>query len=47
MQGLEAHSTSPLARALAAAGCGFGVFPTFGLTAFKWRWYFDFSLNYV
>ncbi|GFZ21341.1 YELLOW STRIPE like 7 [Actinidia rufa] len=31
----------------AADGCGFGSFPTFGLKAFKQRFYFDFSATYV
>ncbi|GFQ02209.1 probable metal-nicotianamine transporter ysl7 [Phtheirospermum japonicum] len=31
----------------AADGCGFNSFPTFGLTAFKKRFYFDFSATYV
>lgn len=31
----------------AADGCGFGSFPTFGLAAFKQRFYFDFSATYV
>lgn len=26
---------------------GFGSFPTFGLTAYAWTWYFDFNLSYV
>ncbi|XP_022855286.1 probable metal-nicotianamine transporter YSL7 [Olea europaea var. sylvestris] len=31
----------------AADGCGFSSFPTFGLQAFKQRFYFDFSSTYV
>ncbi|KAL3830650.1 hypothetical protein ACJIZ3_019452 [Penstemon smallii] len=31
----------------AADGCGFASFPTFGLAAFKKRFYFDFSATYV
>ncbi|KAL6561190.1 putative metal-nicotianamine transporter ysl7 [Orobanche minor] len=31
----------------AADGCGFSSFPTFGLAAFKKRFYFDFSATYV
>ncbi|PIN12271.1 Sexual differentiation process protein ISP4 [Handroanthus impetiginosus] len=31
----------------AADGCGFSSFPTFGLEAFKKRFYFDFSATYV
>ncbi|KAK7273712.1 hypothetical protein RIF29_14772 [Crotalaria pallida] len=31
----------------AADGCGFGSFPTFGLQAFKEKFYFDFSPTYV
>ncbi|KAI3982236.1 hypothetical protein MKX01_024953 [Papaver californicum] len=31
----------------AASDCGFASFPTFGLTAFKNRFYFDFSSTYV
>ena len=26
-------------------GCGFGVFPTFGLTALNWTWNFDSQIN--
>ncbi|KAE9455544.1 hypothetical protein C3L33_12554, partial [Rhododendron williamsianum] len=31
----------------AADGCGFGSIPTFGLQAYKQRFYFDFSATYV
>ncbi|KAK9115584.1 hypothetical protein Sjap_014531 [Stephania japonica] len=31
----------------AADGCGFASFPTFGLQAFKYNFYFDFSSTYV
>ncbi|KAL7132163.1 hypothetical protein ABFS83_12G053400 [Erythranthe nasuta] len=31
----------------AADGCGFSSFPTFGLAAYKQRFYFDFSATYV
>ncbi|KAG2707825.1 hypothetical protein I3760_05G164400 [Carya illinoinensis] len=31
----------------AAEGCGFSSFPTFGLQAYKQRFYFDFSSTYV
>ncbi|KAG8365757.1 hypothetical protein BUALT_Bualt17G0005100 [Buddleja alternifolia] len=31
----------------AADGCGFSSFPTFGLQAFKQKFYFDFSATYV
>ncbi|XAR64011.1 hypothetical protein NMG60_11024198 [Bertholletia excelsa] len=32
---------------VAADGCGFSSFPTFGLKAFQQRFYFDFSATYV
>jgi hypothetical protein len=48
---LPAASRRPLPHRvtppLFAQGCGFGVFPTFGLTAFKWTWFFDWNQSYI
>ena len=30
-----------------AVGCGFGVWPTFGLQALKWTWNFDWNQGYM